>query len=397
MRIWACVVALAVAVGGLLWSPKAEAYPWMIRHEYTACGTCHTDPSGGGLLTPYGRAQAAVILSSPLGLPSQEEEPGRYKDFAFGVPLPEAIDAQAWARSAYLVNTSRGKVVDRRFLLMRADVGTHVRLGAFRASGMLGAATPEAKGLTQEAWVTTNTDGANLVSREHWLGVVLADEALLLRAGRFSLPFGLRNVEHTTWVRRETRTDTNMQQQHGVSAAYTGEKLRGEVMAVLGNYQLGPDDYRERGYSAFAEYALGARSALGVSSSVLHANADVATRRPVFRQGHGVFGRFTVAKPLVLLAEADMIVKSIRHGTTSTDVAGLLQADFEPFQGVHFAATGELLTASHANAKSVLGGGWLTAWVFLFAHMDARVDLIYRTAADGPAAASALFQLHGWL
>lgn len=380
----------------LFFLPRAAAaYPWMIRHEYTACATCHTDPSGGGLLTRYGRAQSAVILSSRLGLPKEEEEPGSYKDFLFGLPLPDVLDVQGWMRSAYLVNTSGGKVVDSRLLLMRADLGTHLRAGPFRASGTIGAATADSRGLTQEAWVTKNTTTANLVSREHWLGLSLAEDALLVRAGRLNMPFGLRNVEHTTWVRRETRTDTNQQQQHGVAAAYSGEKIRGEVMAVLGNFQLGPDAYRERGYSAFAEYALSTTNAIGVSSSILHANADVGTRRPVYRHGHGVFARITPAKPLVLLAEADAVVKSIRLDNPSTDFAGLLQADFEAFQGVHFAATGELLT--QARSKATLVGGWLTAWVFLFAHMDARVDLVYRTVAEGPASASAIFQLHGFL
>lgn len=390
---WSFAAAILVV---LLFLPRtAWAYPWMIRHEYTTCPTCHTDPSGGGLLTRYGRAQAAVLLSSKLGLP-KEEEPGRYKDFLFGaVPLPESVDAQGWVRSAYLVNMSRGEVVDSRYLLMRADVGTHLRLGPLRASGIIGGASPGSRALTQEAWVTTSTDGPNVVSREHWLGVSLLDEAVLVRAGRLAMPFGLRNVEHTSWVRAATHTDTNQHQQHGVAAAYNGEKIRGEVMAVLGNYQLGPDAYRERGYSAFAEYAPATSYTVGVSSSILHAEADVVTRRPIYRQAHGVFGRLAPWKPLVVLAEADLVVRAIRLDNPSTDLTAMVQADLEALQGIHLMATAELLT--QARAEATLVGGWLTAWAFLFAHMDARVDLVHRTVADGPATTSVIFQLHGWL
>ncbi|MBP9112990.1 MAG: hypothetical protein KBF88_09300, partial [Polyangiaceae bacterium] len=43
---------------------EARAYPWMIRHEYTSCNACHADPSGGSLLTEYGRAQGVTLLAS---------------------------------------------------------------------------------------------------------------------------------------------------------------------------------------------------------------------------------------------------------------------------------------------------------------------------------------------
>ena len=48
-------------------SGTAQAYPFMIRHGYTQCATCHTDPSGGTLLNEYGRAQSELLLSSIYG------------------------------------------------------------------------------------------------------------------------------------------------------------------------------------------------------------------------------------------------------------------------------------------------------------------------------------------
>lgn len=391
---WIAAAALAFVL--LLLPRAALAYPWMIRHEYTGCTLCHTDPSGGGLLTAYGRAQAATLLSSGLGLGAADDEPGKVKDFAFGVvPLPETVDAQGWVRSAYLVNMVDGKVVDDRLLLMRADVGTHVRLGPVRASGSIGAATARSRGLSQDAWISHSPTGANVLSREHWVGVDLADEAVLVRAGRIAMPFGLRNIEHPTWVRSATRSDTNQHQQHGVAASYNGGKLRAEGMLVAGNFQLNPDAYRERGYAAYGEYALGSAAAVGVSSAVLHADADLLTRRPLYRQAHGVFARFAPIKPLVLLAETDAVVRSVKLDNPSLDLAALVQADYEAVRGVHVVATGEVLTASREGTAA--GGGWLSAWVFLFAHMDARVDLVQRGSGNAPATTSLIFQLHGWL
>ena len=39
--------AITAVVLSLVARP-ASAYPWMIRHAYTQCSTCHADPVGGG-------------------------------------------------------------------------------------------------------------------------------------------------------------------------------------------------------------------------------------------------------------------------------------------------------------------------------------------------------------
>src|SRR3954470_24712140 len=69
----ALAVALAAFWITLLGSPAAHAYAWMIRHEYTGCNQCHADPSGGGLLTAYGRAQSELLLRTRYGMAETEE------------------------------------------------------------------------------------------------------------------------------------------------------------------------------------------------------------------------------------------------------------------------------------------------------------------------------------
>lgn len=61
------LVLVSLMLAGWLWSQPAAAYPWMIRHQYTDCATCHADPSGGELLTAYGRALGNYLLATPYG------------------------------------------------------------------------------------------------------------------------------------------------------------------------------------------------------------------------------------------------------------------------------------------------------------------------------------------
>jgi hypothetical protein len=61
---------------------RAEAYTWMIKHAYSGCGVCHADPSGGEVLTPYGRAQSDLFLRMRYGDKSGEvAEPGKSSNF----------------------------------------------------------------------------------------------------------------------------------------------------------------------------------------------------------------------------------------------------------------------------------------------------------------------------
>ena len=49
-------LGLLALVTVFAWTRSAEAYAWMIRHDYAGCNQCHADPSGGGLLTAPARA-----------------------------------------------------------------------------------------------------------------------------------------------------------------------------------------------------------------------------------------------------------------------------------------------------------------------------------------------------
>jgi hypothetical protein len=53
-----------IVLGLLLGTGRAQAYPWMIKHGYANCATCHSDPSGGELLTSYGRVLSEEFLST---------------------------------------------------------------------------------------------------------------------------------------------------------------------------------------------------------------------------------------------------------------------------------------------------------------------------------------------
>jgi hypothetical protein len=385
------IVALFLLV--MCWAKPAEAYAWMIRHDYTGCNQCHADPSGGGLLTEYGRAQSDFLLRMRYGAP-ESYEPPRSSQFLFGpIKLPESLLLGGDVRFARLGTRVNGHD-DAQIFFMQADLTGQLAVGRFKANGSIGWAQ---KGARQAA--LTHADENNLVSRVHWLGYDIGqDRNWQLRGGRMNMPFGIRTVEHTIWVRAATRTDIAVSQQHGVSLAYNGADLRGEIMLIAGNFQLAPDEFRERGYSGYLEYAASPHLAFGVSSLVARASKDYISQQSLVRHAHGAFGRYNPVKPLVLLAEADLLAEAPEGGSTGTGFVGMLQADVEPTQGLHLMATGEALNAPAGFGTAA--GVWGSAVWFFLPHFDWRVDLIWQTAPTSSSnveTTTLLMQLHAFL
>lgn len=387
------LLAFILFAFALTFTRAASAYPWMVRHGSKTCNTCHVDPSGAGLLTPFGRDQGDAVLRTQFGPPPADHNVG---GFLFGlVKEPEGFRFGGSIRNALLLMKPEDKKASVRSILMQADlragldferVKAAVSFGIIPIGGQLAAIIPD-KGLV-------------LASREHWLGVTLGS-AFLLRAGRMNLPYGIRNNEHTMWIRSATRTDINVAQQHGLSLNYSTKTMRGEVMAIAGNYQLPPDVYRERGYSGYFEYFVVPKASVGVSSLITHAGGDLyaSVRSPFTRQAHGLFSRSVLAKSTVILAQADLLIAKRTGVDTKLGYVGMLQVDIEPVRGVHVAPALELLKSPGSTSGASLGG-WVSATWFFAPHLDFRLDGIYRSF-DTPVGRvgnlTALAQIHAYL
>jgi hypothetical protein len=381
--VWTLSVAAALVL--LLSSSRADAYPWMIRHGYTGCIPCHSDPSGGaGALTDYGRAQSDLLLRMPYGHTSETGEADKTSGFLWGVvPMPEQVRLGGDFREAFFSNQIEGIPIQQEFITMRADLYADIKLGRFRAAGSIGY---EPQGdLTASL---TRADTNNVVSREHWLGVELDDEgAWLLRAGRIAVPYGLRMIEHNLWARSLTRTDLDATQQYGVALSFGRDQLRGELMGIAGNFQIRPDDFRERGYSVYLEYAPLTSLAFGVSSLFTRATRDIVYGVTDYRFCNGPFFRYSPVRELVFLGEIDSVYQSLTWNGHRGGFAGFAQVDYEPAQGIHVMLTGEAMNSGTAGEPDS-GDLWFSGVWFFLPHMDLRVDTIY-SAVGVPGGAGA--------
>lgn len=386
----------------------AYAFPWMVKHNYGSCAACHVDPSGSGQLSAYGRAQSFNLLRFRTDKPKEEEEVPRSANFLWFLELPDAVNLSGNVRGGALVRpgAATGKLVPQ---LMATELYATINIDrfVFHGSGGFGIRNYVAPAIVAPACDHAKLPpeaqgqcGASFVSREHWLGAKFADEAVMVRAGRMFLPFGMRNNEHYLFVRDLTKTDVNVGQQLGVAVSYNSETLRGEVMGILGNFLIGPDAYRERGYAAFAEYALQPNAYIGLSSLITSARAGLTTGQPTTRHAHGLFARWAPSDTLAFLGELDFLAWQTPNLIDRVGFATYVQADYELFQGLHFMGT---LEGAHTGSGEMGPwlGLWLSAAMYALPHLELRLDNILRrrSQAGGPGSVefSMLLMLHVFL
>ncbi len=389
---------VALALGGSLFvSAHAEAYPWMVKHGYMNCAACHVDPSGAGQLTKYGRAQAVNLVQFNAALDEETGEVPSTAGFLWFADMPDAFQPSGNIRIGGLVrNNEETPVIP---LLMAFDLSATVSVGPVLAHATGGFGIRDFYGpvIVAPRCVagTEEQCGPSFVSRTHWLGLRLADDAVTVRAGRIQLPFGLRNVEHTTFVRTRTKTDVHVGQSLGVAAAFSTAQARMEVMGILGNYFVSPDELRERGYSGLAEFALGERFFIGVSSLVTQAERSLRTNASETRHAHGLFSRWVLSEELVLLTEANVLAELSERDRLGVVAFG--QVDYEPVRGLHLIATLEA-EAFDAELDPDRVGVWLGSAWYPLPHIETRLDgFVRESLGRDDTELGLLIQVHAFL
>ena len=228
------LVALLVAAADV------AAEPMFLSRQYTRCTTCHHSPTGGGLLTAYGRSLSHRELSTfnaPMSSHEPDAPPGGEESFLWGAlgdrtgPLERGVDL----RPSHLTFSFDGARVHRNFW-MTADLLAAVRLEGWTLYGQVGRrATPT---------------GGELDSYEYWISYG-RDSGLGVRAGRFLPAYGVRFADHTAFNRQVVGLG-QFDQIYGVEVSRSSERTLLQVAAGPGQADALLDDDRDGAFTAAA-------------------------------------------------------------------------------------------------------------------------------------------------
>jgi hypothetical protein len=256
------VIVMAGVLGA--WASLASAEPKFLAKQYTRCTTCHVSPTGGGLLSAYGRSLSHRELSmTGAPMPSHgemEPEPGEESFLwgAFGESLgPVQLGVEL--RPSYLhysfLDTSQN-----RNLLMNADVHAAVRAKNWLFYGQIG------RELEQ--------DGHTLDSSEYWAGYQ-PTEGVGFRAGRFLPAYGVRFADHTMF-NRSFLSLAQYDQVYGVEVSHTRGRYLTQVSLGPGRAESVIDDDGRAAFTTTGrvQIDLGTRTTLA-ASGLYRAESDL--------------------------------------------------------------------------------------------------------------------------
>ena len=299
----------------VLGAGSAQAEPEFLARQYTRCSTCHFSPTGGGLLTPYGRSLSRNELSttgrSPLGASSPTS---REHEFLLGLlgdtlgPLSLGIDL----RPSHLDVSYPGGSFGRNFL-MNADLMAAYRVQGWTFYGEIGR--------------QPLTDGSRIDSYEYWVGHA-SDKGLGFRAGRFLPAYGIRFADHTALNRAPLGLD-KYDQVLGLEMSYTTERHLLQVSVGPGRADSVIHDDGRSAFTATSRFQwdLGPRRVLVVSGLF----RDAAALAPRTGAGGVAFG-YAPTPRLSTWTEVDAQFEEGAGGTPAYTFAN--ETGFEVYRGV---------------------------------------------------------------
>lgn len=355
------------------YATTAQAFPENVRHGYASCSSCHVSPTGGGVLTEYGRKASEDFMTTWV----REGENGFLWN-SITVPSPIAIGANV--RHINYKKDLEGTTTDRIFI-MQVEGEIAVKLGS-------------------KVWVDFSRGGYNKFEQTQRAYVLFTpNENLFFRAGKFFAPYGIYEADHTAMTRRDLGFDQGMET---INAEIGLQSEAGEVLvnAILGDSKTGDKSFdprsKDQGFMLRAASYYGGKSQFG--ANILTTTGDYVNRELI-----GAFAITGIGDRFLYLGEVDLEQKRLVTGdNTAKQHRALIshqRAAWEAIRGLHFSANWDSLIPMNSELhtrKWSVGPGiqWFPRPHFEFSVQAAK---IYEGSYSDPRGYDLKMMSHLWI
>lgn len=370
MKMLHALAAAASLSAPFLLATSARAYPQFVFKGNGECASCHHSPSGGGFPNRWGRESLDVAFGKDWSVGPIND------DLAYDPAHPAdlKLDLGADVRLLPLFGTDGDGSLGPAVIPMNTELGGAVAVGRFIAYGAVSARKQYSE------------DGSFLLfSREHWLGY-RAGAGLDIRVGRMVLPFGIRQPDHTQYVREDFGFD-KYDQSYGleVDVQRDGWSLFANVFA--GDLTQTTSERQERGAVVTPVLELGGGAALGLSA--------LASVSSAYNRGAGsLFGRASLGDSTYVMAEVALQHLDAKDSDSKlSTIAEYLRAGWfiRPEMDLYLEAGHRALLNTDGLTKGRVGLG--LNWQ-LFHWFELAPQVVGETRSDLPSRVIAMAQLH---
>lgn len=311
---------------GLCWPGLSWAFPENIRNGYTNCNACHVSPTGGGLLTPYGRAISAELLST-WGSVTEAQ-------FAYHlIRPPEWLNLGGDVRP-FFSDRIKSPRNETRLFLMQADLEAAATYKKFTIDGTFG----------YQYLPNYNSTSDYFISRRHYLLFHATDE-ITIRFGRFYPAYGIYTDNHYVYTRHDLGFDQGMES-YNLEAAWQGETFGFIANGIFGRFD-DSDLRRETGVALRGNVNFGQSYQVGLS--YLYGSQEQRSRDLI-----GPYGILGFTPRFSLMSEIDFqdLHFSDPASNSGWGLIDFQRLDYEWVQGVHTYLVQELNRRSFSDPKS---------------------------------------------
>ncbi|HEY8278966.1 MAG TPA: hypothetical protein VIH99_05040 [Bdellovibrionota bacterium] len=316
----------------LSFSAPAFAFPEMVRHHYVNCNACHVNPSGGGLLTEYGRGMSGEVLSTW----HYENESLFLHGALKPEKLPSFLNVGGDVRAVQVHRESR-QVREGRYILMQTALEGAATVGPVSAVASYFA--PDRK---------NHVHGE--LGRFYLLGNVT--DAFQLKAGRFLPAFGIADPHHILSTRQSLGFGYGSNRD-AAEAHYSGEQWHG-ALGVSRSRLDSALRQKEESVSFQLEKFFSDSYRVGVSAW----RGETEQMRRWLWSLHGILG-FT--EHSYLLSETTWQNRQSKTPGSAWEMGifHFSRVGYEFFQGFHLTALGDIseTNISQPDSLTVMAGG----------------------------------------
>lgn len=375
-------ILLIAAIAAALPS-TASAEPTFLAKQYTRCSACHYSPTGGGLLTPYGRLLSHRELSTIAGgatPPGAEAARRGEHEFLYGAlgnalgPVQLGLEMRP---SRLRVDFPGGH--QDRSLLMTLDLVAAVQTNGWTAYGSIGrepggAAVRNGRTLPDAAFI----------SYDHWVSYQ-AGQGWGIRAGRFMPAFGVRFADHTTYTRANLgfgRAD----QVYGLEVSHAVGASLVQVTVSPGRAEAILHDADRRGFSATGRWQFDLTPRTTIVGSALY--RESTNLDPESGAIGGAFG-FAPTSRVTNWTEVDAELRAGSDQSWSI----VNETSFEVHRGIWLKFSPQLRTSDGTPQRPTLRRLALGATLLPRTHWNVGLSY-YRDRVLGTSTSVFLAQLH---